>query len=121
MIKLPEKDVQGWICVAVLVIVLIVCSSVARAETIYIQIPILPDNPIFTPEDFAADYLATAGEIFVLMNMQEAAGVRMMTGTTVCTEAQAAELKSRWPMMSWYKQLDQEYPPGWIQKISESQ
>jgi len=83
---------------------------------IYLQIPILPNNPIYNPEDFAADYLATTGEHFVLMNMEEQSGVNQMTGSSRITEAQAAELKGRWPMMTWYKQVDNELPPGWIQK-----
>ena len=94
-------------------------TSVAYAETIYIQIPILANNPIYNSEDFSADYLATTGEVWVMLNMQEQAGVNMMMGSSRATEAQVAELKTRWPMMSWYKQIDNEYPPGWVQKAVE--
>ena len=70
--------------------------------TIYIKIPISPNNPIFTQEDFAADYLATTGEIYVLNNMQEEAGINQMGGSSRITEAQAIELQGRWPMMRYY-------------------
>ena len=87
--------------------------------TIYTQIPILPNNPVFTPEDFAADYLATTGEEYVLMNMEEEAGVNQMSGSSRITEAQAAELAGRWPMMTYYVQTGTELPPGWTPKADE--
>ena len=84
---------------------------------IYIKIPIAPNNPIFTQEDFAADYLATTGEGFVLGNMLEQAGINQMTGSSWITETQAIELKGRWPMMKYYVG----YPPSseWTPKVEE--
>lgn len=83
--------------------------------TLYIQIPILANNPIFTQEDFAADYLVVTGEIFILDNMQEEAGVMQMTGSSRITEAQSIELKTRWPMMKYYIG----FPPSdqWTPKV----
>lgn len=79
--------------------------------TIYIKIPVLANNPIYSPEDFVADYLATVGEIYVLNNMVEESGVMQMTGSHRITEEQAVELESRWPMMSY--SID-EFPFNWI-------
>ena len=87
--------------------------------TIYLQIPIADENPIFTAEDFATDYLATTGEGWVMMNMEEQTGVRMMMGSSRCTEAQAAELKTRWPMMTYKVTDNHELPAGWIEKVVE--
>ncbi len=70
--------------------------------TIYIKIPILANNPIYNSKDFVDDYFTTTGEIFVLDNMKEEPGIMQMTGSSRCTEVQAAELKSRWPMMKYY-------------------
>lgn len=86
---------------------------------IYIKIPISPNNPIFTQEDFAADYKATTGEGYVLGNMLEEAGVNQLTGSHRITEAQAVELKGRWPMMRYY--ID--FPPSneWTPKIYEDE
>ena len=86
---------------------------------IYIQIPIAPNNPIFTPEDYAVDYLETTGEGWVQLNMEEEAGVRMMMGTTRATEAHCIELKSRWPMMTYKVTDNHELPAGWIPKTIE--
>lgn len=69
--------------------------------TIYIKIPITPEAG-FTQEDFAADYLATTGEIFVLNNMQEEKAEDQMTGSGRITEAHAIELQGNWPMMKYY-------------------
>ena len=76
--------------------------------TIYIKIPILPNNPVYSAEDFAADYLNVTGEIFILDSMKEEAGIMQMTGSSICTEAQAIELQGRWPMMKYYIG----YPPS---------
>lgn len=83
--------------------------------TIYIRIPISPDNPVFTPENFAAAYLAKTGEVFVLSNMREEAGVMQMTGSNRATEAQMQELKVDYPMMKY----DLEMPANWIPKIED--
>lgn len=86
--------------------------------TIYIQIP-LEAQEKYTAAGFIDDYYKTVGEIFVLNNMQEQKGENQMTGTSVCTEAQAIELKGRWPMMNWYKQVDTELPANWVPKVEE--
>lgn len=102
-----------------LTIFLFMCllSFNAFADTIYLQIPILANNLIFTPEAFAVDYLDTTGEIYVLGNMNEQAGVKQMSGSSRITEAQAAELKSRWPMMQYYVSINGELPPNWTPKV----
>lgn len=73
----------------------------AGVNNTYIQIPLLPNNPIYTKEDFAADYLATTGEVWLHNNIQDENGVVEMMGSTRCTEAMAADLKTRWPMMKY--------------------
>lgn len=98
-------------------IFLCLISFNAFAGTIYLQIPILANNPVYSPEAFAADYLDTTGEIYVLGNMHEQAGVMQMSGSSRITEAQAAELKTRWPMMKFYVSTDGELPPNWTPKV----
>ena len=87
----------------------------AYAETIYIRIPVLADNPVYSPEDFAAYYLATIGENYLLNNMRSEAGINQMGGSTRITEDQAIELQGRWPMMRFYLG----FPPAnqWTEKI----
>ena len=86
---------------------------------IYLQIPVVDDNPIFMKEAYALDYLATTGEGWVMMNMEEQTGIRMMMGSSRCTEAQAAELKTRWPMMTYKVTNNHVLPAGWIEKVVE--
>ena len=83
--------------------------------TIYLQIPVVDDNPVFMKEAYALDYLATTGEGWVMNNMEEEAGVRQMMGSSRCTETMAIELQGRWPMMRFYLG----FPPAnqWTEKI----
>jgi len=75
--------------------------------SIYLKIPILANNPVYSPEDFQARYLelTTARgdpENFVLNNMREEAGVNQMSGSTKLHIDDAATLKSEFPMIQYY-------------------
>lgn len=85
--------------------------------TIYIQIPILPNNPVYSAESFSERYFELTGEIYKLNNMKEEAGIMQMTGSSRCTEEQAIQLKQEFPMMNYYIQMSKELPFGWIEKI----
>ena len=85
--------------------------------SIYLKIPIVPENPIFTQEAFAARYLELTGEIYVLDNMREVAGVNQMSGSSVCTEEIAIQLKTEFPMVKYY--TDFPSTNNWIPKIEE--
>lgn len=102
----------------ILTLCFVFISFAAHAETIYLQIPVLDNNPIYLATAFAADYKATTGEGWVMHNMEEKTGVVQMMGSSRITEAQAIELKSRWPMMNYHVQIDKELPPGWQFKPS---
>lgn len=93
-------------------------SLEAFADTIYIRIPILAESK-YTKEDFATDYKATTGEGWVMNNMREEKSEMMMMGSSRLTEAQAIELKERWPMINYHKQITDEYPDGWNPKTVE--
>jgi len=86
----------------------------------YIQIPLAPNKPEYTKEDFAIDYLATTGEIWVHDNIRDKNGIVEMMGSTKCTEAMADDLKTRWPMMKYdLVNEDGGLSNGFTQKVEE--
>ncbi len=101
-----------------LVLAILICFVIsfpahAGDNTIYFRIPVTDNNPTYLKAEWAIDYFDTTGEIWVMFNMAEQSGVNMMMGSRVATEAQAIELKTRWPMMLWYVQETDEYPNWW--------
>ncbi|MGR3219254.1 MAG: hypothetical protein ACUZ8H_05470 [Candidatus Anammoxibacter sp.] len=87
-------------------------------QVIYITIPILADNPIYSSEAFALDYEVVTGEVWVMGNIKDQDGIVQMMGSWIATEAQMIELKSSWPMMSWHRSYSI-YPQGFTQGFTQ--
>jgi len=96
-------------------------AEVGQLINTYIQIPLADDGAKgYTPELFAADYLATTGEIWTMNAQKEEAGIFMLMGSTKCTEAMAIELQGRWPMMK-YDLINESdgLPTGFVKKTEQ--
>ena len=89
-------------------------SSEAHAESIYLQMPIQPDNPVYSFDDFSARYLELTGEAVQsgpLTNTQE---THYLIGSWRLTQTIADQLASEFPMV--IISAKGVWPIGWVTK-----
>lgn len=83
--------------------------------TIFLQMPIVPNNPIYTYEGFKARYLEVTGERIQSRPLENAQGTHYMVGSSRITQAQAAQLASEFPMVT----ITNNWPVAWVGKNEE--
>ena len=98
----------------VLTLLFICLSSTAFAQSIYLQIPIQPNNPVYSFEDFKTRYLELTNEriqISPLVNTQE---THYLVGSWRLTQTIADQLASEFPMV--IISVKGVWPVGWTTK-----
>ena len=89
----------------------------ARADMsrIYVQMPILPNNPIYSWDDYRTRHFAVTGYKIPAGCSQNTQGTHYLSGELVehFTEAQQDTLKSEFPMVLY----TDGWPVGWVNKV----
>lgn len=78
--------------------------------TLYVQMPIAPNNPVYSYEDFKARYLELTGEKVQdnpLVNLQQ---THYLVGSSRLTQAIADQLVSEFPPVT----ITNVWPAGWV-------
>lgn len=100
----------------ILTLLFICISSASWAGSIYLQMPIQPDNPVYSFEDFKARYLELTAEKIQntpLINEQE---THYLVGSWRLTQETADQLSSEFPMV--IISVKGVWPVGWVTKGS---
>ena len=82
--------------------------------TLFIKMPILADNPVYSFEDFKARYLELTGEKIQNDPLENDQETHYLVGSSRLTQEIADQLISEFPMVT----IANAIPTGWITKVS---
>jgi len=110
-----SSELYGVLLMRYLLTVLIfLISFPAYADSIYLRMPITPDNPVYSFEDFKVRYLELTGENIQQSPLTNTQETHYMTGSSRLTQAIADQLDSEFPMVIISNKGV--WPVGWVTK-----
>lgn len=80
--------------------------------TLYLKMPIAPDTPVYSFEDFKARYLELTGEKIQDSPLENEQETHYLVGSSRLTQEKADQLTSEFPPVT----IVNTWPTGWITK-----
>lgn len=81
----------------------------------YLQMPIAPNNPVYTLAKFKTRYLEVVGEHIQDGPVENAQGTHYLVGSSRLIQAQAVQLAAEYPMVT----ITDHWPVGWVTKEAQ--